>query len=521
MDLKELITLVLNHIYGMWRFRWVALATAWVVALAGWAFVYLMPDKYEASAQVYVDTDSVLRPLLKGLSVQTDVLNDVTIMTRTMLSRPSLEKVARETDLDLRAKTPVEYEGLLNSLADRIKVARAKNNIFAISFEDADRTVALRVVEELLNSFVEDTLGSGQEDSVQAERTLKEQITSYEKRLTEAEDRLKEFKRKNVGLMPGEYGDYYAQLQTANANLEATKQSIRVARQRRATLQRQLEGEEPVFGIMTSNGTSRFSSVDGQIQQLQQRLADLQIDYTDKHPEVLRVTSLLEDLKKKRAEELATTSNSSSVIASSNPLDMNPVYQNIKIQLSNAEVDLASLQAQLADRKSKVDNLKQQVNVIPQVEAELNRLNRDYGVVKSRYDTMLARWEDLQTAKKVRSGTDEVQFRIIEPPFAASQPVGPPRALFVMAIFILATGTGIGVAFILNLIWPVFAHIRQMETLGFPVIGSVNMVYSDEAVLHRRRLNIALIFMAIALSISAAVVMMFAQNGAHLLQRVF
>ncbi len=128
----------------------------------------------------------------------------------------------------------------------------------------------------------------------------------------------------------------------------------------------------------------------------------------------------------------------------SNPLDINPVYQSLKIQRSKVEVELASLRAELADKQARVDRLKKMVDVIPQVEAELNRLNRDYDVVKARYGQMLQRWEDLQTGKRVKTGTDQVQFRIINPPFAPVDPAGPPRALYFIGAFVGSLGAGLG-----------------------------------------------------------------------------
>jgi hypothetical protein len=50
------------------------------------------------------------RPLLSGLAVRPNVEQQIKMMTRQMVSRPTLEKVARMTDLDVKAKTPEETE---------------------------------------------------------------------------------------------------------------------------------------------------------------------------------------------------------------------------------------------------------------------------------------------------------------------------------------------------------------------------------------------------------------------------
>ncbi len=516
LDVQQLVQMVQRHALGMWRYRWVALGVAWCLSVISWVGIYLLPDRYEASAQVYVDTDSVLRPLLRGLSVEKDVMNDVTLMTRTMLTRPHLERVAREADLDLAAKNPREFNAVLASLEQRIKIAPTGANIYTISFEDQNRATAVDVVDKLLDSFVEDTLGSGQEDSQQAEKTLKAEIADYEQRLNQADDRLKEFKRKNVGLMPDERGDYYSQLQTAQADLAGVRQSIRVANGKAASLARQLEGEEPVFGIMGQT-TGVGSSTDAQIASLERKRSDLLVEYTERHPEVVRIDQQLKELRAKQKTQLASKSPADLPMVT-NPLDINPVYQNLKIQRSNVEVDLASLRAELADKQAKVDRLKKMVDVIPQVEAELNRLNRDYDVVKSRYAQMLQRWEDLQTGKRVKSGTDQGQFRIINPPFAPIDPAGPPRPLYLLGAFVASLGAGLGVAFLLNLLSPVFHRSRELVDCGYPILGSITLNRSAEALAKNRTENFALVGAAVVLVACLGMVIFLATPGSRILR---
>src|SRR5215470_3934546 len=93
--MHESINQFLAHVRATWRYRWAAAGSAWIIALAGWAAVYVAPDRYEASARVYVNTQSVLRPLLAGLTVQPNVDQMVAMMSRTLISRPNLEKIIR------------------------------------------------------------------------------------------------------------------------------------------------------------------------------------------------------------------------------------------------------------------------------------------------------------------------------------------------------------------------------------------------------------------------------------------
>ncbi|MEE9141766.1 MAG: chain length-determining protein, partial [Gammaproteobacteria bacterium] len=163
---REVIDQLLAAIRGAWRYRWLALSLAWGIAMAGWLWVLMLPDEYEAKTQVYVDTESALLPLVEGLAVRTDVMTEVNMMTVVLVSRPQLERVARDTDLDLRATDAREWEMLIRELRKRIRIGGdARRNLYEIQYYDEDRDMALKVVRSLLNVFVEDTLGETTQDN--------------------------------------------------------------------------------------------------------------------------------------------------------------------------------------------------------------------------------------------------------------------------------------------------------------------------------------------------------------------
>ena len=247
---RDLLGAVETHVRGMWRYRRRAIILMWAICIAGWTGVYMLPDVYEANARVYVDTENVIRPLLQGIATSSDVMSEVSIVTRELLSRPNLADVARETDLNLRADTVEEFDNLLDYLQDRIDVSGNRENIFSISFSDTDRETALAVVDSLVKIFVEKSLGADRSEAIEAQKFLTHEIGTYEQRLTSAEDELAEFKKVNVEYMPSSQGDYFSRLQTSRTALSITEGKLQTVQERRKEILRQLEGEEPVFGIM-------------------------------------------------------------------------------------------------------------------------------------------------------------------------------------------------------------------------------------------------------------------------------
>ena len=101
--MNETIQQIRAILREMWHRRWIGLIAAWIAALVGVAVVYRVPERYEAGARVFVDTESLLKPLLAGLAIQPNVDQQVGLISRTLISRPNVEKVVRMADLDIRA----------------------------------------------------------------------------------------------------------------------------------------------------------------------------------------------------------------------------------------------------------------------------------------------------------------------------------------------------------------------------------------------------------------------------------
>ena len=106
--MQDLIQQILGYLRGMWHRRWIGLAVAWVVVIIGGVGVFRLPDQFEASARVYVDTQSMLRPLMAGMAITPDASGQVAILSRTLLSRPNIEKIIRKSDLDTSARASAE-----------------------------------------------------------------------------------------------------------------------------------------------------------------------------------------------------------------------------------------------------------------------------------------------------------------------------------------------------------------------------------------------------------------------------
>ena len=504
--MHEIIRQVLSYLRGMWQYRWYGVGAAWLVCIVGWTVVYFLPNKYEASARVYVDTQSVLKPLLAGLAVQPNVEQQIAMMSRTLISRPNLERVIRMSDLDIRLKTNEDRERLIDTLTKEIKLAgTGRDNLYTITYASTSPDEAKRVVQSLLTIFVEGSLGDKRKDADAAKRFLDEQIKLYEQKLVAAENALKEFKRKHMGLMPTQGRDFISKLQEAAARLEQARLELREAENSRDALKRQLaalrEGiaEPDLLAERTSSGAIDESALraspelEKRIEAMKQKLDQLQLNYTDRHPDVIATKRVLEQLEAQKKEEIAKLkkeleAKKPAAAPVAHAPGQNPAQQYIAVSLAEAEAAVAALRTRVAEFEQQYNELKKGADAIPQVEADLVQLNRDYEVNKRNYELLLARRESAQISGEMESSAGVMDFRIIDPPRVPPAPVSPKRPLLMWIVLAVAIAAGVALCFLLSQLRPVFNDRATLqEATSLPVLGTVSMKWTQQDVKKQRR----------------------------------
>lgn len=504
-EIHQAIETLQTYIQGVWLRRRYIIITAWLVCPVGWFYVYKMPPVYEATARLYVETSTFLEPLLRGLAIRTNPDDQIKLMARTLLARPNLEKIARATDLDVRALNDKDFERLIDSLQKDIKIsATGRDDIYAISFSNPEPQVALKVVRETLNTFVENRVGTSRAESQAAERFLSQEIAEYERRLIEAEIKLSDFKKNRLNLLPGSDQNYYGQLTQEKQRLEAARLELSELETRLASARSQIVGEEPVFGIVPfGGGTGIATQFDERIQTLQAQQDALLIRFTENHPDVLETRRLLDSLKAQRDAEIKNLTAAASERPGSG-INNNPVYQELRILASRLETETASARVRVKAYQDRVQELEGRLNLIPELEAEFTALNRDYDVNKSKFEALLARRESAELSRRAEASEQNVQFNIIEPPRVPITPSGPNRGLLYSLVLIVGIACGVGVALLRSLISPVLTRASQLQSItGYPIFGVISHVHRAQI------LQVNRVHLAYFLALTGALVMLY------------
>ncbi|MEO8298005.1 MAG: XrtA system polysaccharide chain length determinant [Burkholderiales bacterium] len=486
----------LTQAQRVWRHRWLAAAIAWAVAVLGGLVVWFVPERYEAQARIHVDTQTVLKPLMANLAFQPDLDQQVRMLARTLISRPNVERLVKDPNLGLlkdQALGP-DVERTTEALTKAIKLeASGGNNLYAISYRDVDMQRARRLVDALVQLFISSGLDSKRRDSQEASRFIDEEIKVYETKLTEAETRLKDFKLRNMSVAMTTNQDYFARMSGLQEDISRLRVQLGAAEQSREAMKRELANENPQLPADSASAVSYTPELDARIDAQRRQLDELLRRYTDEHPDVVAARRTIGQLEAQRRLDGADA-RSRNAGGRSGAAPTSPVFQRLRIALAEAEANVASLRSQLGTQQVRLEEIRSQAGRVPQAEAELAQLNRDYDVIRKNYEQLVSRREAASMGVKIDQASSMADFRIIEPPRVLPQPVFPSKRQLAVVMMILALLAGIGGAYAKTILAPTFASERELrEFTKRPVLGSLTLVEDPKALALERQDRLKLV----------------------------
>lgn len=492
---------VFQKLRQTWRERWTGIAVCWLVSLAGWTALALIPDRFQAEARIYVDTDTLLAPLLHGIAVRPNIEQQVQIMQRTLLSRPNLHEVVRMTDLDLLADDEVRRETIVERLHRNTTMRPdTARNLFRLTFDDPDPALAQRVVQALLTIFVESQLGSKRRDMLQAQGFIDQQIREYEASLQAAERRLAEFRQRNMDVLDGG-GTFGQRIAAANGERMRVTIELSEARIRRDTLRGQLDRTPELLELRapaTAPGETDGDHARRQLQEARRQESALLQRFTDIHPDVVAMRRSVAAL-----EALGTRAHVDGDPRAAISQVPNVVYEQLRLRLADEEARAAGLQRRLDQGDAEIERLRGAAQRALDIEAQFANLNRDYAVLKGNHEQLLARREQARLARAADERTDPVQFRVVDPPRLPVQPASPHRPMLATAILVAGLGAGIAAALACARAAHGFASVQALRSVfANRVLGPVPQI--DTSSSRRRRRLSAAAFAACAAGLLAA-----------------
>jgi polysaccharide chain length determinant protein (PEP-CTERM system associated) len=376
-----------------------------------------------------------------------------------------MARVARMTDMDITAVTQVQMEGLLDGLKSRTRVETEGDHLISIRFTDTDPVRARDVVQALTTVFIESNLGRSRKDMDNAREFIDLQIQNYESDLQLAEQRLARFKQETLSALPTQVNSQ-SRLAALRSDLAEAEAALQSSLARRAALRQELE-------------TARVSGAATTLSQLESNLAEMLLQYTEQHPEVVALHRRI-NLIKETAESggpIPMAAGADGSQAANGNVVSKETHERIKMELAKEESDVAYNTGRVKRVRARLEELESLLVQVPIAEAELSKLNRDYEVMRDKHAELVTRREQARISRDRESRAEQIDFRIVDPPRVSSRPNGPSRPILLTVVLVLSVGIGVGFAFVLVYVNQTISEPAQLkEIFALPVFGTVTPI---------------------------------------------
>ena len=498
----------LKYIQGILLYRWYALAVAWLVCIGGWSVVAALPDQYRAEARVYIDTENLMDPLLKGLTISIDTAQEISVMLRTLITRPTLEQVIQLTDPNAGSLTPAQLEQRVQGLQGQISIRQLETkNYFAIGYTDNSSAYATSVTQTLLSLLQDSRIGGTRLDMDVARSFINKKVAEYEDRLRDADKRRADFRTTNIDILSK--GTAANRIDAADAAYVQAQRDLDFAIAKRDSTAAQFAATPATIGVdqrmfpAATTAAAVTEPVAANVmrpaaapaaqpaasdplrrkQQAQAAMEELRTRYTEQHPDVLAQKRLIAQIDAQLALEVEVGPASPVMIP-------NPLYAQLQAKVFDEDTNVAVQRQRVAAANAELIKSKSEASRAIDVLAQYNGLDRDYGNIEATYKELLQSREAASLSQARDDQNQGISFRVLEPPQAPQFPAAPNR--LILNSLVLLAGIGAGAAFGVLLTLNAGRFITSEDVVaqfGIPLIGVITALRNPLGGKARHTLN--------------------------------
>lgn len=415
--------------------------TVSVVLLAlglGW------PKGYVASTTIVVDEKNIIQPLMQGTAVTTEVGDRARLAREIIFGKKLMTQILIDTGWMKEDLSPKDQEDTIKRLIKQTTIANLARNVIKIDYRDDDPERAFLTAKRYAELFISGALDTKAAESQAAFDFIDKQVQEYHAKLVQAEEQLREFRSANVDALPGSDTDIGTRLGALQTRIEQAVQELKEAEIRKQSFEKQLSGEAEVATVLSREGQFR-----SRIGELQSQLETLRLSYHDTYPDIVRLRHQIADLNEsiaadRRQREAAKAGGR---VVVDEGLINNPMYQQLKRDLSTTQVNIDTLNARIAEAKRQLAGALERGKRVHGGEATLAELTRDYQVNRDIYQDLLKRRENARVSKNLDTEKQGLNFRIQEPATLPLEPSGLRFGHFILGALLFGALIPLGLVY--------------------------------------------------------------------------
>jgi succinoglycan biosynthesis transport protein ExoP len=449
------------------RRRWYLLIPLFLGWLTVWGAGWLVPSIYRSGTLILVEQPSVPSQYVTS-NVVGNLQDRLSSITQQILSRTRLLFIINKLNLYEAGKTRRSPDELVERMRKDIEIElvrspekREQLTAFNVYYSSTDPRVAQEVTSELTSLFISQNLVAQQQQSENTTKFLESQLAGARGALMEQEGKVRDFKDRFLGELPGQLQSNIQILTGLQTQLQAEQDALNRASQQHTYLQSLLGQYRALDRSVKSGDTVSVGlpAINQELDKLKAQLEDLSSHYTDRHPDVRKVKEQIaktETLKQQIETDLknkgdSPPGDSGSTTTTSDPVNIkgaSPMME-LQSQLKANEIELENRQKGGKALVAQIREYQGRLNRTPVREQQLSDLTRDYEQSKTDYDSLLAKKNQSTLASNLERQEQGEHFRILDPPSLPQKPFSPNRLL--LSCIGIAVGLALGVGITLAL----------------------------------------------------------------------
>ena len=461
------------------RHWWIPLLTTSLLGAAGFAATLVLPKKFTSSTVVLVEQPTVPIDIVKPV-VNDDLNHRLSSMSEQVLSRSRLQPIIEKLNLYPAERTRANQEDAVDRLRKTVNVelmqpmSGSDNRQppgFHVSVTFDNPRLAQQICTEITSMFMQQNVKRREQQSVATTDFLSQQLDEAKRKLDEQDSKLAEFKRKNIGSLPEEEQTNLSLLNGLNSQLDATTQGISRAQQEKVATEAMLSSQEALWKATQTTGQANPETQEQQLAGLQDQLTVLLSKYTPEHPDVIKLKTQIEDLKKRLAADPGPKSASPPTQAN---LHEPSQIQQLRAKLKQDELNIADLTKRQNQIQEQIRILQGRVQASPMVEQEFKELTRNYQTALDFYNDLLRKQANSAMATDLEHQQESETFRVLDAPSLPEAPSFPKPLIFIGGGLGGGLALGLGIMYLLALIDKAMYTERDVEVcLKLPVLAMV------------------------------------------------
>lgn len=493
MDLKQSLQIRL-YIDIILRKKVFIIAFLLLGMAVGLCLTIVLPKQYRASALLSYQRQKI-NPSKMSPDLQEKINEMVSTLTQLVTSRTDLEKMIKEFALYQEQRKKIPMEDVVDMMRKHILIRpSSRGDTFTIGFEGASPDKVVKVVNSLAGKFIEQNLKYREERATETSSYAQNELQMARVVLDKEEAAMRDYKLKYYNEMPDQKEANIARLNSLQQQYQAKQDSIQDLERTRVMLQEQittrknaLTAESTAMNTESEKALAKGNVLAGESDvqrfvRLKRLYNTLLLKYTPKHPEVLRVHRMIEQLEKdpeikKMGEGDARGNTDRSRIIT----EMDPLVSKLSLQMKKLEIDVDNLTKEKTQLKAIIEKYEKWVSDAPIREAEWTSLTREYGERKKHFDFLVSQDLQAQSALHIEQKQKGSQFRVEDPARLPEKPFSPNFYKVMGLSIFVSLFFGCGIALSEAFLDSSFKDVTDVENyLNIPVVCSIPYIYTEK-----------------------------------------